>query len=349
MRRNEIVKVLIAITSIVFLFACSPTELQEINDPVSIPNTITPAPNVVSSSTPESVVLLHVLSGHSRSVLDVVFSARGELLVSSSRDKEIKLWDVQSGQEVHAFQMRSVDMANIDISIDRNLLASGEAIWDLESMQEIHTLERGNPLPASVAFSPDGSVLALGVIEQQITLWDVASGQPFFTFERQDENRTKRMDFSPDGELLAVGVIDGTVRLLDVSSGEIVKVLHYPGETDIHDLAFSPDGNYLATGGRVPAVVLWDVASGEVVRTFGLTDNSTSIDFSPDGKILATAGGREFEVRLWDVESGTLLETLPHGDQIAYIAFSPNGNLLAVPCFDSNIYLWEIPIYPRSE
>lgn len=354
MRCNNFLKAQITITVIAMLYGCSPTSVPASNEPVSIlntvtpvpiPNTITPIPSVISISPTENVVLLHTFSGHSKRVLDVAFSAQGEFLASSSQDMNIKLWDVRSGQEVQTFRMRSVDMADIDISIGRNLLASGEAIWDLESLQEIHALERGSPFPGSVAFSPDGSALALGLFDRQITLWDVTSGQPVYTFDRQEENRTKRMDFSPDGALLAVGVIDGTVRLLDVASGNIVKVLKYSGETDIHDLAFSPDGNYLATGGRVPAVILWDVTSGEFVRTFRLTDNPISMDFSPDGTILATAGGSEYEVRLWDVESGNLLHSLPHNDQLSSVAFSPDGRLL-VGCFDSNIYLWEIPANP---
>jgi WD40 repeat protein len=355
MKCNNFIKAQITIVAIAILYGCTLTSMPASNEPVSIPNTVTPVPipntstpipSVITSSPAENVVLLHTFSGHGKSVLDVAFSAQGEFLASSSQDMNIKLWDVRSGEEVHSFRMRSVDMADIDISIGRNLLASGEAIWDLESLQEIHVLERGSPFPGSVAFSPDGSVLALGLFEQQITLWDVTSGQPVYTFDWQEENRTKRMDFSPDGTLLAVGVIDGTVRLLDVANGNIVKILKYSGESDIHDLMFSPDGNYLASGGRVPAVILWDVTSGEVVRTFRLTDNAISMDFSPDGTILATAGGSEYEVRLWDVESGNLLHSLPHNDQLSSVGFSPDGRLLAVGCFDSNIYLWEIPANP---
>jgi WD40 repeat protein len=93
-------------------------------------------------------------------------------------------------------------------------------------------------------------------------------------------------------------------------------------------------------------VILWDVASGEVVRTFRLTDNSISMDFSPDGTILASAGGYEHEVLLWDVESGNLLRSLPHNDQIMRVAFSPDGRLLAAGCFDNQIYLWGIPTNP---
>jgi len=343
---NNYFKAQITIIAIALLYGCSPAAAPVSNDPVSNLNTIPPGTGVISRSTAEDVVLLHTFSGHSNRVLDVAFSAQGKYIASSSQDMNIKLWDVRSEQEVHTFRMKSVDMSDIDISIDGNMLASGEAIWDLDSMQEIHALERGSQFPASVAFSPDGSVLALGLFDQQITLWDVTSGQPVYTFDKQEENRTKRMEFSPDGALLAVGVIDGTVRLLDIASGKIIDILKYGGETDIHDLAFSPDGNYLASGGRVPAVILWDVASGEVVRTFRLTDNSISMDFSPDGTILASAGGYEHEVLLWDVESGKLLHSLPHNDQITSIAFSPDGKLLAVGCFDNRIYSWGIPMNP---
>jgi len=343
MKRKYFVKAQIAIVAIALLLGCSPASVSTSLEPASIPNTATPVPSVISSSTAENFLPFRIFSGHSARVLDVAFSAQGEFLASSSQDMNIRLWDVESGQEVHSFRMGSVDMADIDISISRNLLASAEAIWDLESFQEIHVLERGLIYPGSVAFSPDGSNLALGLFEQQITLWDVTSGQPLYTFERQEENRTKSMDFSPDGNLLAVGVIDGTVRLFDVASGKIVKILNYSGETDIHHVVFSPDGRYLATGGRVPAVILWDVTSGEVVRTFRLTDNAISMDFSPDGTILATAGGSKHVVRLWDVESGNLLYSLPHDDQLTSVAFSPNGKMLAVGCFDSNIYLWNLP------
>jgi WD40 repeat protein len=322
------------------------TPIAITHTPVPIPNTNTPVPIVPSISTNGNAVLLNTLSGHNRRVLDVAFSAEGEYLASTGQDLNIRLWDVASGQQVHTFPMSSVDMADIDIFLEENLLASAEAIWDLDTMQEVHVLKRGSSYPGSIAFSPDGATLALGLFEQQITLWDVISGKPVFTFEQQEENRTKSMDFSTDGSLLAAGVIDGTVRMLDVASGEMVKVLKYSGETDIHDLAFSPDGKYLATGGRVLAVVLWDVPSGEVVRTFRLTDNAIKLAFSPDGKILATSGGYEYEIKLWDVESGKLLDALPHNDQLSSIAFSPDGRLVAAGCYDGNIYLWDLQTKP---
>lgn len=346
MRWIKFLRALVVTSAIFVLYGCNTTPTPQSGSPVAVPNTITPDASAITNSTAANVVLLQTISGHSETVLDVAFSAGGELLASSSHDMTIKLWDVETGQEVHSFQMRSVDIADIEIYAAGNLLASAEAIWDLESMEEIYVLERGYQLPASVAFSPDGAVLALGLFEEQISLWDVTSGQLLSSFARQEENRTKRMDFSADGALLAVGVIDGTVRVLDVASREMVQVLHYGGETDIHDLAFSPDGVYLATGGRIPAIILWDASSWEVVRTYMLTDNAISLDFSPDGTVLASAGGSAYEVRLWDVESGNLLLSLPHNDQLTSIAFSPDGRFIAVGSYDSSIYLYGIPANP---
>lgn len=192
MKAKHLFKTQIMIIALALLGGCSPAPIPVSTEPVTMPsaitpesisntitplpipntttplpatNSATPAPSVKHSDTPENPLLFHILSGHSKRVLDVAFSAGGEFLASSSQDLKIKLWDVENGQEVHSFQMRSVDMADIEIFIEGNLLASGEAIWDLESMQEMHVLERGSPYPASVAFSPDGAVLALGLFE----------------------------------------------------------------------------------------------------------------------------------------------------------------------------------------
>jgi WD40 repeat protein len=54
-----------------------------------------------------------------------------------------------------------------------------------------------------------------------------------------------------------------------------------------------------------------------------------SVNFSPDGKILAS-GSVDSTVRLWQVSDGTLLRALKNdGGQIRSVAFSPDGATLA--------------------
>src|SRR5262249_33057337 len=64
----------------------------------------------------------------------------------------------------------------------------------------------------------------------------------------------------------------------------------------------------------------------------GHKDTVRSMDFSPDGKLLAT-GGTDGNIRFWDVQAGELKAQLPAMKDMSYIpftlAFSPDGRKVA--------------------
>ena len=113
-------------------------------------------------------------------------------------------------------------------------------------------------------------------------------------------------------------------------------------------ISISPDGKYLASADFEGngSIVLWDSASGQPLGDPLLKENGGvySIDFSPDGKILAS-GYSDGEIILWDVESGQPGEKKgSHSANypVNSIAFSPDGKILASGSEDDTIILRDI-------
>ena len=68
------------------------------------------------------------------------------------------------------------------------------------------------------------------------------------------------------------------------------------------------------------------------------------LEFSPDGRTLASAS-RDTTVRLWDAVTGAHMRTLKgHTDQVRNIWFSPDGRVLASRSWDGTALLWVLTI-----
>lgn len=119
----------------------------------------------------------------------------------------------------------------------------------------------------------------------------------------------------------------------------------YSSRIPVQALAYGTDGEELFAGGY-HEITVWNPKDGKLLRRIGnVAERSYAIDLSPDGRLLAVAGGAPGlygEVRLLDTANGKLLEVLARTPDVALDArFSSDGSKLATASTDGRIRVFE--------
>lgn len=292
--------------------------------------------------------------GHSDSVNSIAYSPDGQLLVSGSSDRTIKLWRKDSFLShpggfsfirtlaiPYDINAQLTDVLSVAISPDGTLIAAGVElynatahsdfgavpIWRISDGQLVQTFTGYGAAVTSVAFSPGGKYLASGSKDRSVKVWRMATGT--LVSSRFDHTQAvNAVAFSRDSRWLASGADDHTAKLYRTSDWGLERTLS--GHTDnIYSVAFSPDSLRLATGSWDQTVRLWNVADGGLVFSMPHGSGVDTVAFSPDGQTLAS-GAWDHNIKLWDPNRGVLIDTLVgHNALVNAVIFSPDSQTLA--------------------
>ncbi len=146
----------------------------------------------------------------------------------------------------------------------------------------------------------------------------------------------------PGRPMIVSSGLDSTAIVWDATTKEKKQqVLRHPGGVGVKCVAATgpkaASTHLVATGGSDGKVRLWDLAKPDAIPETVLAEFEEShgaavnaVAFSPDGKFLATAAGRE--VFVWDVAARKKKYALPveHLDDITALRITPQATLVTV-------------------
>lgn len=295
--------------------------------------------------------LLFILRGHTASVDTLAFSPDGATLASASRvwQDKVRLWDVNNGRE-HTIPLEYWSSAStLAFSPNGETLAIGEGnggihLYNAYTGAALSTYFRTHTSAVNaLSYSPNGKTLASGSSDSTIWLCDAETGQHRKTLTKHNSSVTS-LAFSPDGKILASASWDGTLRLWDASVGRELSTL--TGHTGwINALAYSRDSRTIVSGSNDGTLRLWSATTRR--ELFTVTGHTSEIigpiEFSPDGKILASESLLPDEtIKLLNVSTGQEYSTYPKRSvRSKGLAFSPDGNTLASGSYQE-IHLWSV-------
>ena len=287
---------------------------------------------------------------HEAFVWSIAYSPDGEFLATTDAMGNLTLWNVGSREK--RFQCKAHEGDGVGIAFAPNGqtiatagtirneeggLDSAVRLWDVGSGKLLNTVDA--PAAQSPSFSPDGKILAVSC-SQRVEFIDVARGELLTGLAIKGLRLAMSVAFAPDGKHLAIASAGGVTVVTPLSRqtttlGELMAS---------HGAVFSKDGTMIASAHIDGCVRIWDVQQSSMLTEIrGLESLAVQLQFSPDGKLLATGGT---SIELWNVEDGTRVNNY-HG-QVS-MAFSPDGQTLASGRFDSTVRFQSVePIAKRT-
>jgi WD40 repeat protein len=317
----------------------------------------------------EPIALWDVATGKKLHQLDVdggarvAFSHDGKTLAGCKPGfATIILWEAATGKKLRELPGQHYQVWDLAFSPDDKTLAVGNSdsqvrLWEVATGKELSSVGRHRGWVNVLAFTERDRAMASVSDGGIVCHWDVATSKVLRQFQ-EEETHCYCGDLSPDGRTLALG--DGAgVHLFDWSTGKKLRLLK-GHKLQVWAAVFSPKGDVLASSANMDQhILLWDVASGKALSRIltAYVHDLHSLAWSPDGKMLASAGlkaianppGPMDTVCLWDPWTGKPLRewTLQqskdrHTGGVRGLTFSPDGKLLAAADGDNTIVVWHV-------
>lgn len=302
-----------------------------------------------------------VLTGHSDNVAAIAFSADSKNLISGSRDKTIKVWDVNSKKLVRTLAIKSEGVTAI--ATNQQIVAAADIddsvkIWNFKTGKLLLTFNAHSLPVEAVAISPNGKLVVSGSDDRTIKIWDITTGKLLHTLTGHPDY-ISNLAISPDGKTLVSSSGDadnkaklyGNIKIWNLQTGKLIHSLKQ--ESPVSKILITPDGKTIFSGSfgqlqktansAINTIFVWDLRTGTLIRNF--SENSASVQsmtITKDGKVLIV-GNFSGTINFWDWQKRKLLQTWKSDtDPIRAIALSPDQKNLASSA-NNTIKLWETP------
>ncbi|EMI53450.1 serine/threonine-protein kinase [Rhodopirellula sallentina] len=263
---------------------------------------------------------------------------------SAKYSSRLLVWDLDAGRtvvnETFAKNVRMTFSWKSDEETLRVVTSDGRnMMYDLANESSaVHEPRATSLRIVGSSLSPNGKKLVIRSIPDGAVVADAETLQQLAKIETGEH--VVSVQWSPDGSRVATG----TYGFLDAwdESGKRIFRHRFPSPEQLDCIAWHPNAWLIAGGMSDGRVAILNADSGKaVLHLTGHTGPVTSLDWSSDGRRLATASV-DGSVRVWDANTGVELLKLQHADEVAFrtVQWSRDSRRLAAGDDRGNVFVW---------
>ena len=247
------------------------------------------------------IVSSTVFEGHNDSVYCIQHTH--STIVSGSRDRKIKFWDIESKQCIRTLSGHTGSV--LCLQFDDELIVSGSSdctivVWDFKTGEKKQSFLGHSSPVLDVRFNK--SVVVSCSKDNTVKVWSLEMGVLLRSLQG---HKAAVNSIFLHGNLLVSASGDTTIKLWNIETGELLR--NFGGHTrGLACVQF--DGDIIASGANDRTIKLWNAHSGELIRTLvGHNDLVRTLCFNKEHLV---SGGYDHTIKVWDMKTGNLLCTL---------------------------------------
>jgi WD40 repeat protein len=289
--------------------------------------------------------LVRTLEGHSNGLNALAITPDGARVLSASKDKSIKIWDVETGQELQTLKGHYQAVNHVILTPDAKHLISASddntiKIWHLETAKLIRTLTGHWKAVNAIAISPDQRYVVSASDDNTLKIWDLETGRPLKTLVGHSKP-VLAVGITPNGQLLISASEDHTLRIWHFPTG--LKMLSLKGHTAaVNDVVISHDGRFAVSASSDDTIRVWDLSSKSEIRRFRAKSKyvwGVSLD-SSSSKIASAS--EDNTIRIWSLNDSEDVRVLKgHSRSVHDVQFSPKGTVISASN-DDTLKIWDL-------
>ncbi|WP_372367720.1 WD40 repeat domain-containing serine/threonine-protein kinase [Candidatus Uabimicrobium sp. HlEnr_7] len=286
---------------------------------------------------------IHAFHGHLGQINFAHFSRDGKYLLSCSKDRTVKLWNMAKRKQISIYNNHIADIYSIIFSNDGKYLLSCSKdktirMWDAQNGRQIHCFTGHTSAVTSAVFSHDGKYIVSCSKDKSIKVWSVQQRKQllmhsFSTFVHSAK-------FSSDDKYLFFILGNNTVKILNIQTGNYSTFIKH--KTTLNEIKISAQGQHLMAICHDNSIRVWNTKTKQQIAKLPHPRQISSATFSTNINYIVS-GCTDKVIRLWDIKTGKEIHSFRgHSSQVNSVDLSHDNRFIVSSSYDKTIRIWHV-------